>query len=121
VLRLTLDTSCVIHGAQAQFHRAQIDELVELARDGRVGLWLTTAFANDQDRAPADKHQRNRCELEQRAAFLVEGPHCAADDDRPAGVEARTAPGHPEVGRRPGGDPRRTSPSRHGTLGSWWN
>jgi hypothetical protein len=59
MLRLTLDTSSVIHGAQAQLYGPQIHELVELARNGQVGLWITTAFANDQERAPEDKHQRN--------------------------------------------------------------
>jgi hypothetical protein len=49
----------VIHGAQAQRYGPQIDELVELARTGQVGLWITTAFGNDQERAPADKRQRN--------------------------------------------------------------
>jgi hypothetical protein len=66
VLRLTLDTSSVIHGAQGQRYGPQIDELVELAHDGRVGLWITTAFGNDQERAPPDKQQRNREWLSQR-------------------------------------------------------
>jgi hypothetical protein len=59
MLRLTLDTSTVIHGAEGQRYGPQVDELVELARQGRVGLWITTAFSNDQERAPVDKHQRN--------------------------------------------------------------
>jgi hypothetical protein len=66
VLRLTLDTSSVIHRAQAQPYGPQIDELVELATNGQVGLWITTAFANDQDRAPVDKHQRNLAWLSER-------------------------------------------------------
>lgn len=66
MLRLTLDTNCVIHGAQAQQYGPQIDELVQLARNGQVGLWITTAFGNDQERAPADKHQRNLAWLSQR-------------------------------------------------------
>ena len=68
MLRLTLDTSSVIHGAQAQKYGPQIDELVDLARQGQVGLWITTAYGNDQERAPADKHQRNR-------AWLRDRPH----------------------------------------------
>src|SRR6266536_3412323 len=59
MLRLTLDTSSVIHGAQGQRYGPEVDELVELARQGRVGLWITTAFGNDQERASADQHQRN--------------------------------------------------------------
>jgi hypothetical protein len=66
MLRLTLDTSSVIHGAQEQEYGAQIDELVDLARGGRVGLWITTAFAVDQEGAPADKHRRNLEWLAQR-------------------------------------------------------
>jgi hypothetical protein len=66
MLRLTLDTSSVIHGAQAQLYGPQIDELVEFARSGQVGLWITTAFANDQERAPEDKHQRNLAWLSER-------------------------------------------------------
>jgi hypothetical protein len=66
MLKLTLDTSSVIHAAQAQPYGSQIDELVELARQSRVGLWITTAFGNDQERAPADKHQRNLAWLSER-------------------------------------------------------
>ncbi len=67
MLRFTLDTSSVIHGAQAQQYGPQIDELVELARKGQIGLWITTAFANDQERAPADKRQRNLAWLSERS------------------------------------------------------
>ncbi|HZA81128.1 MAG TPA: hypothetical protein VFC13_06600 [Actinomycetes bacterium] len=35
-------------------------------RQGQVGLWITTAFGNDQERAPADKHQRNLAWLSER-------------------------------------------------------
>ena len=60
-------TSSVIHGAQAQQYGPQIDELVELARKGQIGLWITTASANDQERAPADKRQRNLAWLSERS------------------------------------------------------
>jgi len=66
MLRFTLDTSGVIHAVQAQRYGPQVDELVELGRQGRVGLWITTAFGNDQERAPADKHQRNLAWLSER-------------------------------------------------------
>jgi hypothetical protein len=59
MLRLTLDTSAIIHAAQGQWYGLQIDELAELAAQGRVGISITEAFAVDQERAPADKHQRN--------------------------------------------------------------
>jgi hypothetical protein len=57
-MRLTLDTSCVIDAAQAQPRGPQVDDLVDLARHGRVGLWITEAFTVDQETAPADRHQR---------------------------------------------------------------
>jgi hypothetical protein len=76
MLRLTLDTSSVIHGAQVQEYGAQIDELVDHAHAGRVGLWIATAFAVDQERAPADKHQRNLAWLSERPLIgSVPGPH----------------------------------------------
>jgi hypothetical protein len=75
VLRLTLDTSSVIHGAQAQRYGPEIDELVDLARQGQVGLWITTAFAVDQEHAPADKRQRNLAWLSERPLIgSVPGP-----------------------------------------------
>jgi hypothetical protein len=93
VLRLTLDTSSVIHGAQAQPYGPQIDELVDLARRGQIGLWITTAFAVDQETAPADKHQRNLAWLNARPTIrrvpgpflvgysMVGGPDWLMDDD----------------------------------------
>jgi hypothetical protein len=76
MLRLTLDTSSVIHAAQAQPYGPQIDELVDLARQGRVGLWITTAFGVDQERAPADKHERNLAWLSQQRPIIgsIRGP-----------------------------------------------
>jgi hypothetical protein len=75
MLRLTLDTNCVIHAAQAQPYGPQVDELVDLARDGRVDLWITEAFSVDQERAPTDKHQRNLAWLGQRPPIW---PHLRA-------------------------------------------
>jgi hypothetical protein len=75
MLRFTLDTSSVIHAAQAQRYGPQIDELVDLARDGQVGLWITEAFTVDQERAPADKHQRNLAWLSARPTIgRIPGP-----------------------------------------------
>jgi hypothetical protein len=51
VLRLTIDTSLVIHSVQGQHFAAEVDELVEFARAGLVDLSLTTAFEVDQERA----------------------------------------------------------------------
>jgi hypothetical protein len=59
MLRLTLDTNAVIDAAQGQRYGPQIDELAVLAGQGRIGISITEAFDVDQERAPADKHQRN--------------------------------------------------------------
>jgi hypothetical protein len=59
MLRLTLDTSAVIHAAQGQRYGPQIDELAELGGQGRIGISITEAFAVDQERASADQHKRN--------------------------------------------------------------
>lgn len=70
-----MDTSTVIHAAQGQPYAPEVDELVELARQGRVGLWITEAFTVDQERAPADKHQRNLAWLSDRPAIgRIPGP-----------------------------------------------
>jgi hypothetical protein len=93
MLRLTLDTSSVIHAAQAQPYGPQIDELADLARDGRVGLWITEAFTVDQETAPPDRAQRNLEWLSQRPVLGrvpgpwrlgysgLEGPDGFANDD----------------------------------------
>jgi hypothetical protein len=44
MLRLTVDTSWVIHGVETQGQQEQVNQLVELARAGCVELWLTSAF-----------------------------------------------------------------------------
>ena len=75
MLRLTLDTNCVIHAAQAQPCGLQVNELVDLARDSRIGLWITEAFIVDQERAPTEQHQRNLAWLSQRSTIgRIPGP-----------------------------------------------
>ncbi len=66
MLQLTLDTSSVIHGAQGQPFASAIDELVDLARAGHVGLWLASTFNVDQEHASADKHEANLQWLQER-------------------------------------------------------
>jgi hypothetical protein len=74
-MRLTLDTSCVIDAAQAQPRGPQVDELVDLARHRRVGLWITEAFTVDQETAPADRHQPNLAWLSARPVIgRIPGP-----------------------------------------------
>jgi hypothetical protein len=75
LLRFTLDTCSVIDAAQAQPRGPLILELVDLGRQGRVGLWTTEAFTVDQERAPADEQQRNLVWLSARpASGRVPGP-----------------------------------------------
>lgn len=100
MLRLTLDTCSVIDGAQAQAYGPQVDELVDLARDGRVSLWTTEAFEVDQERASLDKQQRNLAWLSDRSFIgrvpgpfrlgysKLGGPDFLVDDDNIAAVDA---------------------------------
>jgi hypothetical protein len=75
MLRLTLDTVCVIDAAQGGGHRAEIDQIVNLARAGRVGLWLTSAFDADQARASDENYQANMQWLSERPLIRqVPGP-----------------------------------------------
>jgi hypothetical protein len=96
MLRLTLDTSTIIDAAQAQPRGPLILELVELAHQGRVGLWITEAFTVDQETAPANRHQRNLAWLSQQPVIGripgpwrlgysgLEGPDGFTDDDHAA-------------------------------------
>lgn len=55
--------------------RPQVDELVDLARHRRVGLWITEAFTVDQETAPADRHQPNLAWLSARPVIgRIPGP-----------------------------------------------
>lgn len=75
MLRLTLDTVCVSAAAQGGGHRAEIDQIVNLARAGRVGLWLTSAFDADQARASDENYQANMQWLSERPLIRqVPGP-----------------------------------------------
>jgi hypothetical protein len=58
VLALTLDTWCVIE-AQSGPQAHLVERLIEFAREGRVGLWLTEAFRRDQER---DTDERRRAD-----------------------------------------------------------
>jgi hypothetical protein len=75
MLTLTLDTSCVIHAAQRQEQAELVDQLVEAARAEQVGLWLTTVFYRDQERASATNSAANLAWLEQAPVLgAVPGP-----------------------------------------------
>jgi hypothetical protein len=90
MLRLTLETSSVIHAAQAQPYGPQIVELRALAHHGRVGLWITEAFTVDQETAPADKHRLNLAWLSQQPTIgRVPGP-CRRGYSSRDGPDVRT-------------------------------
>jgi hypothetical protein len=75
VLRLTLDTSCIIHAVQSQEYGPSVDQLVVFSRGGRVGLWLTSAFRADQSLARSDRLTANLEWLSKRPAIgWVPGP-----------------------------------------------
>jgi hypothetical protein len=56
---MTIDTNCVIYAAQGHRYRSELEELVDLARNGRVALALTSAFEIDQEKAPEQKRTQN--------------------------------------------------------------
>ncbi len=75
MMRLTLDTSCVIHRAQGQAFAEPFNELVDLAPEGLIGLWLTSASQDDQSRASSVHRQTNADWLRSRTVLgEVPGP-----------------------------------------------
>jgi hypothetical protein len=93
MLTLTLDTSCVIHAVRRQRQAESMDSLMDLARDGRVTLWLTSAFDRDQERAAPENAEANRRWIETSPIRGVvpgparldysawDGPDVLVDDD----------------------------------------
>jgi hypothetical protein len=93
--RFTLDTSCIIAAVGGQRGGAQIEELVELARSGKIGIVITSGFDVDQRKA-TDKRRRANLEWLARAQILsvpgpfrlgmsyLGGPDVLTDDDIPA-------------------------------------
>lgn len=75
VLTLTLDTSCVIHAAQGQSLGYLVERLVALAQQGRIRLFLTTAYIRDQERATTAHRDANLAWLERSEVLSFEpGP-----------------------------------------------
>ncbi|TMR97516.1 hypothetical protein [Nonomuraea basaltis] len=55
--KYTLDTNAIIDSVRQQFHWEAVDRLVELARQGRIEMWITEAFTADQLRVTNDGHR----------------------------------------------------------------
>ena len=99
VRRLGLDTSCILAAVGGESAGNQIDELVELARSGKIGIVITSGFEVDQRKASNEKRQAN-LEWLARAQVLkvpgsfrlgmsyLGGPDVFTDDDIPAVDEA---------------------------------
>lgn len=97
--RFTLDTSCIIAAVGGQRGGNQIEELVELARSGKIGIVITSGFEVDQRRATNKRRQAN-LEWLARAQILpvpgpfrfdmshLGGPDVPTEDDIPAVDEA---------------------------------
>jgi hypothetical protein len=93
-MHLTLDTACVIHAVQQQAYGREVDELVDLARAGKVDLSLTSAFPADQSRASAEHQRDNQQWLSQRPVIgrvpgpfrldysTLDGPDVLVNDDQ---------------------------------------
>jgi hypothetical protein len=94
-----LDTSCIIAAVGGEQGSNEIEELVELARSGKIGIVITSGFDVDQRRASNERRQAN-LEWLTRAAILpvpgpfrlgmsqLGGPDVLTDDDIPAVDEA---------------------------------
>jgi hypothetical protein len=97
--RFTLDTSCVVAAVGEEPAGDQIEELVELARSGKIGIVITSGFEVDQRRATNNRRQAN-LEWLARAQILpvpgpfrlgmshLGGPDVLTNDDIPAVDEA---------------------------------
>jgi hypothetical protein len=97
--RFTLDTSCIVAAVGGEPASNQIEELVELARSGKIGIVITSGFDVDQRTATNERRQAN-LEWLARAQILqvpgpfrfdmshLGGPDVPTEDDIPAVDEA---------------------------------
>ncbi|MGI5348827.1 hypothetical protein ACQEU8_11610 [Streptomyces sp. CA-250714] len=75
MLRLTLDTNCVVDAVMNQGYASEVNQLVELARANRVGLWLTSGFQADQSISKKHNYQANLQWLSERPLIgQIPGP-----------------------------------------------
>jgi hypothetical protein len=99
VRRFTLDTSCIIAAVGGGQGSDQIEELVELARSEKIGIFITSGFEVDQRNATNERHQANLEWLACAPILPIPGPFrlgmshlggldVLTDDDIPAVDEA---------------------------------
>jgi hypothetical protein len=99
VRRFTLDTSCIIAAVGGEQGSDQIEELVELARSEKIGIFITSGFEVDQRSATNERRQANLEWLAGAPILPVPGPFrlgmshlggpdVLTDDDIPAVDEA---------------------------------
>jgi hypothetical protein len=74
MLKLTLDTNCVIAAAQGESNAIHVDRLAELARAGRIMISVTSGFAVDQRTARPSFQQANLAYLATLPVIRVPGP-----------------------------------------------
>jgi hypothetical protein len=95
VLRLTLDTTCVIHAVAGQRYATDVEELATLGEQGWAELWLTTAFDEDQETAGDERRAANLRWVSQRPVMGQISQPLRLDysplDDRSILVDDRTA------------------------------
>lgn len=100
VQTFTLDTGCIIAAVQQQKHAKDVERLTEAAREGKVTLWLTAAFAADQTRASSQNLRANAVWLATQPILQgtpgpfrldysrLDGPDVLVSDEQAAVIEA---------------------------------
>lgn len=73
MLQVTLDTACIIDAAEGTHAASEIHELVQLARDGKIGVCLTSGFEVDQVRASEENYRRNLAWLSGQPIVRIPG------------------------------------------------
>ena len=74
VLSFTLDTSSVIAGANSEPSAPYVDQLVEMALAGKIGIFITSGFEVDQRRASVEQRRVNLEYLSRAPVVQVPGP-----------------------------------------------
>jgi len=100
VRTFTLDTGCIIAAVQQQEHAKDVEQLTKFAREGRVTLWLTAAFAADQTRASSEYVRANQAWLAEQPVLqaapgpfrldysCLDGPDVLVSDEQAAVIDA---------------------------------